>query len=188
MIFKYMKNRLNLLRYLCIKYDKSLRGREMKVYLGIGTNLGDRGKNLSEAIALIKEHIGRVKQVSSVYETEPWGFASENDFLNIAAEVETKLKPSGLLGRILMIEANMGRLRDEKKYSSRQIDIDILLYGDMILEAKSLVIPHPGLHERRFVLVPLNDIAGDILHPKLGKTIKVLLKECPDKSRVKKLK
>ena len=85
-----------------------------------------------------------------------------------------------------MIEANMGRLRDEKKYSSRQIDIDILLYGDMILEAKSLVIPHPGLHERRFVLVPLNDIAGDILHPKLGKTIKALLKECPDKSRVRK--
>jgi 2-amino-4-hydroxy-6-hydroxymethyldihydropteridine diphosphokinase len=158
----------------------------MKVYLGIGTNLGDREKNLTEALKLIKEHIGRIRQVSSVYETEPWGFESENDFLNMAAEVETKLKPSGLLGRILMIEANMGRLRDEKKYSSRLIDIDILLFADKILEAKSLEIPHPRLHERKFVLVPLNEIAGDFLHPKLGKTIKALLKECPDKSRVRK--
>ena len=158
----------------------------MKVYLGIGTNLGNREKNLNEALTLIKEHIGRVSQVSAVYETEPWGFESENDFLNMAAEVETKLKPSGLLGRILMIEANMGRLRDDKKYSSRLIDIDILFYGEKILEAKSLVIPHPGLHERKFVLVPLNEIAGDFLHPKLGKTIKALLKECPDKSRVRK--
>jgi 2-amino-4-hydroxy-6-hydroxymethyldihydropteridine diphosphokinase len=160
----------------------------MKVYLGIGANLGDRGKNVNEALELIKEHIGPVKMVSSLYETEPWGFKSENDFLNMVAEVETKLKPSGLLGRILMIEAQMGRLRGEKKYSSRLIDIDILLYGEKILEAKSLVIPHPKLHERRFVLVPLSEIVPDLVHPKLGKTIKVLLKGCPDKSRVKKYK
>lgn len=160
----------------------------MKVYLGIGTNLGDRGKNVNEALELIKEHIGPVKKVSSLYETEPWGFKSENDFLNMVAEVETKLKPSGLLGRILMIEAQMGRLRGEKKYSSRLIDIDILFYGEKILEAKSLVIPHPKLHERRFVLVPLSEIVPDLVHPKLGKTIKALLEGCPDKSRVKKYK
>jgi 2-amino-4-hydroxy-6-hydroxymethyldihydropteridine diphosphokinase len=160
----------------------------MKVYLGIGANLGDREKNVNEALELIKEHIGTVKKASSLYETEPWGFNSENDFLNMVAEVETKIKPSGLLGRILMIEAQMGRLRGEKKYSSRLIDIDILLYGEKILEAKSLVIPHPKLHERRFVLVPLSEIVPDLIHPKLGKTIKALLEGCQDKSRVKKYK
>jgi 2-amino-4-hydroxy-6-hydroxymethyldihydropteridine diphosphokinase len=160
----------------------------MKVYLGIGTNLGDRGKNINEALKLIREHIGRIEKVSSIYETEPWGFTCKNDFLNMAVEVETSLKPSGLLGRILMIEAGMGRLRDEKKYTSRLIDIDILLYGEEILEAKTLVIPHPHMQERRFVLVPLNEIAGDMVHPEIGKSIRALLKECPDKSRVRKLK
>lgn len=160
----------------------------MKVYLGIGANLGDRGENINEALELIREHIGPVTKTSSLYETEPWNFKSENDFLNMVAEVETKLEPSGLLGRILMIEAQIGRLRDEKKYSSRLIDIDILLYGEKTLETRSLIIPHPKLHERRFVLVPFNEIVPDLVHPKLGKTIKALLKGCSDKSRVKKFK
>jgi 2-amino-4-hydroxy-6-hydroxymethyldihydropteridine diphosphokinase len=160
----------------------------MKVYLGIGTNLGDREKNLNGALILIREHIGRIEKVSSVYKTEPWGFSSENDFLNIVARVNTRLKPSGLLGRILMIEAKMGRLRNDQKYSSRLIDIDILLFGEKLLETKALVVPHPRLHERRFVLVPLNEIAADLIHPKLGKSISDLLKECPDKSRVRKFR
>ena len=158
----------------------------MKAYLGIGTNLGEREKNIDEALRLIKDYIGPVTKVSSLYETEPWGFKSENDFLNIALEVETRLKPSGLLGRMLMIEAQMGRLREGREYISRVIDIDILLYGDKVLEEKTLVIPHPKLHERKFALIPLDEIAGSLVHPKLRKTIKVLLMECKDKSKVRK--
>ena len=158
------------------------------VYLGIGTNLGDREGNLVRAIKLVEEHIGPVKRVSSVYETEPWGFQSENCFLNMAVEVETSLRPSGLLGRILMIESLLGRLRKGKEYRSRIIDIDILFYDKQVMEKKVLFIPHPRIHERRFVLVPLSEIAGDLVHPVLGRSIRELLEECPDKSKVEKYK
>jgi 2-amino-4-hydroxy-6-hydroxymethyldihydropteridine diphosphokinase len=157
-----------------------------KVFLGLGTNLGDREANLRKAVESIIENIGPVVCSSSVYETEPWGFRTEDLFLNMVTGVETKLKPSGLLGRMLMIEANMGRLRSGKEYSSRVIDLDILLYGEEILDSKSIVIPHPKLHERRFVLVPLCEIAPDLIHPVLKKDIKTLLRECKDKGRVKK--
>jgi deoxyguanosine kinase len=157
-----------------------------KVFLGIGTNLGDRQANLKKAIENIRESIGPVIHASSVYETEPWGFRSENQFLNIVVEVETDLKPSGLLGRMLMIEANMGRLRGGKEYISRLIDLDIILYGNEILETKSLIVPHPKMQERRFVLIPLNEIAPDLVHPVLGIDIRTLLKECKDKSKVVK--
>ena len=158
-----------------------------KVYLGIGTNMGDREACLKVAIECIMESIGTVVRTSSVYETEPWGFSSNDQFLNMVAEVETALKPSGLLGRILMIEARMGRLRSDTGYTSRLIDLDILLYGNKILNTKSLIVPHPRLHERKFVLVPLCEIAPDFVHPVLKKDIKTLLRECKDKSKVIRL-
>jgi 2-amino-4-hydroxy-6-hydroxymethyldihydropteridine diphosphokinase len=156
------------------------------VFLGIGTNLGEREENLGKAIKLIEEHIGNITEESSVYETEPWGFKSETSFFNMVIKVETNLTPSGLLGRILMIEAMMGRLREGQGYKSRIIDIDILFFGSRIFENKILKIPHPRIQERRFVLVPLSEIAGDLLHPVFKKSIQELLQECKDKSKVLK--
>ena len=156
------------------------------VFLGIGTNLGEREENLRKAIKLIEEHIGSITEESSVYETEPWGFQSETSFFNMVIKIETNLTPSGLLGRILMIEAMMGRLREGQGYKSRIIDIDILFFGSRIFENKILKIPHPRIQERRFVLVPLSEIAADLLHPVFKKSIKELLQECKDKSKVLK--
>ena len=155
-----------------------------RTFLGLGSDTGDRIKNLSDALAHIEKSIGKTIRSSSVYETEPWGFESEMKFLNQVVEVETELNPSGLLGRILRIEAEMGRLRDRTGYSSRIIDVDILFYKDEIIDYASLQIPHPRLHERKFVLVPLNEIAPDLIHPVYNKKICILLKECKDESEV----
>ena len=159
-----------------------------RIFLGLGTNLGDRAKNLQAALEKIIESVGAVASSSSVYETEPWGFASENKFLNMVVEVKTLLKPSGLLGRILMIESQMGRTREGKEYKSRIIDIDILLYNNRILTKSALTVPHPGLQDRRFVLEPLAEIAPDFIHPVYKKSIKDLLIECNDEGKVYKLK
>ena len=155
-----------------------------KVFLGLGSNLEDRAANLNDAKIRIEESIGSVVSASSVYETEPWGFESDEAFLNVVLCVETDLTPSGLLGRILMIESQLGRIRCGQKYSSRSIDIDILLYNNEIVNEAALKIPHPGMHERRFVLVPLSEIASGFIHPVLKKSVGSLLKSCSDKSRV----
>jgi len=155
-----------------------------RAFLGLGSDLGDRSQNLDDAKTGIKETIGKIIAASSVYETEPWGFKSKTRFLNQVVSVDTDLTPSGLLGRILMIESQLGRLRGEKQYASRKIDIDILLYDNSVMEEASLTIPHPLIHKRRFVLVPLCEIAPDLTHPVLKKSIKYLLKKCPDKCKV----
>ena len=158
-----------------------------KIFLGLGTNLGDREHNLREAIIRIEEHIGKVVNSSSVYETAPWGFDSEDDFLNMVVSVETELSPSEVMKKIVKIESMLGRERDQDRYSSRIIDIDILFYDDLVLKENGLKIPHRLIHERKFVLVPLCELAPDMIHPMLGKSMKVLLGECRDRSRILKL-
>jgi 2-amino-4-hydroxy-6-hydroxymethyldihydropteridine diphosphokinase len=159
-----------------------------KVFLCLGSNLGDRAENLKQAELRIAEYIGSIVSVSSVYETEPWGFESENMFLNKVLCLETDLSPSGLLGRILMIESQLGRVRCETQYKSRNIDIDILLYNNDIVKEQALEIPHPRMHERRFALVPIVEIAPDLIHPVLKKTMRKLLKSCSDKGKVELFK
>jgi len=156
-----------------------------RVILGLGSNIGDRRRNLKTAIDETGKKIGKVVLHSSIYETEPWGFDTDNQFLNMVLIADTNLPPSGVLGRILMIEAEMGRVRTEKQYSSRIIDIDILFFDDLILDELSLKIPHPLLHERRFVLEPLCEIASDLIHPVLMLSVSSLLAICTDKSSVK---
>jgi 2-amino-4-hydroxy-6-hydroxymethyldihydropteridine diphosphokinase len=155
------------------------------IFLGIGTNLNDRESNLKEAVARIEEYIGKIVASSSVFETEPWGFKAENEFLNMVVKVKTRLNPSGLLGRILMIESLLGRVRGEKRYASRVIDIDILLYEDLVIDEISMKIPHPLMHERKFVLVPLGEIEPELVHPVFRQTIASLLIKCKDNSTVR---
>jgi 2-amino-4-hydroxy-6-hydroxymethyldihydropteridine diphosphokinase len=158
-----------------------------KVYLGLGTNLGDRKRNLREAIDRIEEQIGKILNTSSIYETAPWGFEAETDFLNMVIRVESIHSPHELLKRIFAIESSLGRERSQDRYSSRVIDIDILIYNDLVIDEKGLKIPHRLMHERRFVLAPLCEIAPELIHPMLKKSITVLLAECRDRTKILKL-
>lgn len=136
------------------------------VYLSLGSNLGDRKKNLENVINLIAERIGNLSAISSIYETEPWGFKSENSFLNMVVKLETQLSPLQLLADTKKIEIEMGRKeKNTKEYKDRIIDIDIILYDDLILKSKELTLPHPLFHEREFVLSPLLEIAPKLIHP-----------------------
>ncbi len=156
-------------------------------YLGIGSNLGDRAGNLRHAVNMIREVTGTSVTESSVFETEPWGFSADTRFLNMVVGMDTSLEPKALLSAILEIEISMGRIRNKSRYSSRIIDIDILLFGDLVLYEKQLQIPHPHLHERRFVLVPLAELAPDFIHPLFKQSVHSLLESCPDQSSVLKL-
>ena len=147
------------------------------VYLGLGTNLGDKEKNLRDAVTEIGKRVGEVTSLSAFHASEPWGFESENSFVNAVCAVSTHLTPSEVLEATQDIERRLGRTRksDDGVYHDRLIDIDILLYDDWVLNTPELIVPHPLMNVRRFVLEPLAEIASDLVHPVQKKTIGELL-------------
>lgn len=144
------------------------------VYLGLGTNLGDKVANLRAAVSQIEEKIGKVVSLSSFYETAPWGFASEHTFLNAAACVDTSLSPLEVLRCTQEIERRLGRTEKSEGgvYHDRIIDIDLLLYNKVIMHTPELILPHPLMTERDFVMKPLVEIAPEVVHPVLGKKLR----------------
>ncbi len=152
------------------------------VYLGLGSNVGDRISFLSKALKELK-NITSVRRISSVYETEPWGVENQNIFLNLVIEVETNLFPLELLEKIQIIEKKLGRKKGSHM-EPRTVDIDILFYNGWSFENRVITIPHPDIEQRRFVLEPISEIAPLAVHPILGKTMISLLRHCRDRSLV----
>ena len=156
-------------------------------FLSLGSNLGRRQDRLRAAIARLRA-VGKVVSFSSFYETEPVEFTEQPWFLNCAVVLETTESPQRLLEAILDIEREMGRRREqEPRKGPRTIDIDILLLADMIVDSPALIIPHPAMHQRRFVLEPLAEIAPEVRHPRLNKTVRQLLEELPAGQTVRRL-
>jgi len=155
-------------------------------YLCLGGNMGNREVALKTAINTINDLAGKVVSLSNIYETEAWGVTNQQAYLNQCISIETKLNSNELINTLLGIEKDLGRVRNlYHTYEPRTIDIDILFFNHDIINTENLIAPHPRLHLRKFVLVPLAEIASNYIHPALNKTINDLLKECPDKSEVK---
>jgi 2-amino-4-hydroxy-6-hydroxymethyldihydropteridine diphosphokinase len=154
-------------------------------YLLLGSNMGNSTEQLSMAIKQIEKKIGTLTLVSNLYATAAWGNTSQPDFLNQVIEITTHLDATETLKEILSIEKNMGRIRTVKN-APRIIDIDILFFNNEIINRSDLIVPHPEIPNRRFVLTPLNEIAPKMIHPLLNKTIEQLLLKCPDQLAVKK--
>jgi 2-amino-4-hydroxy-6-hydroxymethyldihydropteridine diphosphokinase len=154
-----------------------------KVFLGLGSNLGNREENLLKAQKLINKKVGKVHSKSSIYETAAWGITEQNAFLNQVLEIETVFSPDAVLHLLLKIEKNMGRIR-EIKWGERSIDIDVLYYNNEIISTENLVVPHPFIQERKFVLVPLCEIAPVFIHPRLKQSNLELLEKCQDSGEI----
>lgn len=157
-----------------------------KAYLLLGSNRNDPEKMLSRAEAAIRTDLGNVIRASSRYKTAAWGNTEQPDFINQILQIDTRLTPQKLMEGILTIEKKMGRVRTVKN-APRIIDIDILFYNNDVVEEKELFIPHPSIQDRRFVLVPMNELEPDLIHPRLRKTVKELLMTCPDPLAVDKI-
>ena len=158
-----------------------------KVYLLLGGNIGDRIENIELAKAEISRQIGTIIKESSYYESEPWGFDDEKPFINQVILIDTELKATQLLEKNQDIEKELGRIKKVAQYTSRNIDIDILFYERQIIFEKGLIIPHSQLHKRRFTLLPLAEIASDLVHPVFKKQISEMLENCKDELSVSKL-
>ena len=157
----------------------------IKVFLGLGSNIGDRKKYLHEAVEEIKKiRSTEMQKISSIYETEPWGFSEQDEYLNAVVEIKTEVNFSGLLKEIKEIEKRLGRDKTDK-WKSRNIDIDLFFYGDTIHAEENLQIPHKHIEDRNFVLVPLNEIEPDFIHPVLSKKISEILKNSKDKLKAR---
>jgi len=154
------------------------------VYLGLGSNLGDRQANLDRALEFLSQRV-RMGKISSIYDTEPLGDSNQPRFLNLVCQAFTRLEPPALLALAKGIERKLGRVG--KSGTPRTIDIDILLYSDQVIDTPELVIPHPKMTERAFVLIPLDEIASDTVHPVTEKTMKELLQNATEKQGVLKL-
>lgn len=159
------------------------------VFVLLGSNLGDRELLVNQACKMMEERCGEIVAKSRLYESEPWGFKSEHWFLNQVVKMETSLSPDALMLELLAIEKELGRDRTtpHEGYVSRPIDLDILYFGNKIIETQLVTAPHPRLHQRRFTLLPLCDVAPDFVHPTLKKTNLQLLDECQDAGIVKTL-
>ena len=155
-------------------------------YLLLGSNMGNSIELLSTAIEQIEKKIGTLSLRSDLYATAAWGNASQPDFLNQVIKVATNLEAAKTLEKILSIEKKMGRIRTIKN-APRIIDIDILFFNNEIINRSDLIVPHPEIQNRRFVLIPINEIAPQMIHPVLNKTIEQLLLQCPDQLAVKKI-
>ena len=160
----------------------------IRLYVLLGGNLGDKRKIFSEALINLQNLVGDITAQSAVYETEPWGFESTDLFWNQVLEIATSLTPEEVLQKTQQTELELGRIRKSSQYDSRIIDIDILFYGEEIIELPDLIVPHPRIQERKFALIPLNEIAPDLKHPVFQKTITQLLAECNDQLLVEKVK
>jgi 2-amino-4-hydroxy-6-hydroxymethyldihydropteridine diphosphokinase len=157
-----------------------------RVFLGLGSNLGDRERHLRDALDSLRQRGVAHLRPSALYETEPVGGPAQGPYLNAVVEGLTSLSPEKLVETALDVERGLGRVRTVPN-APRTIDVDVLLHGDAVIETKAARVPHPRLHLRRFVLVPLAELAPDVVHPEMKQTIAELLRACPDTSRVLRL-
>jgi 2-amino-4-hydroxy-6-hydroxymethyldihydropteridine diphosphokinase len=175
-----MRRTTNLKSYSLIKKNSNI------VFLSIGANIENRMESVMKAILLLKKKCGFILNSSNIYESDAWGFESKNSFLNLCIKMETILNIPTLLSECNAIEKEIGRKKKSKneQYSDRLIDIDILYFNNEIIEEENLTVPHPNMHERRFVLQPLHDIAPKFIHTLLKKSTAELLHECHDVSKL----